>query len=90
MQGKMVEKKELLAMLSEIYDQLEELENVLESNMAGLRQNWYYEQSEKIEVCGDRLEAIEEEITAISAQKSEADKIESTKRSAGMKLELGF
>ncbi|WP_264738375.1 hypothetical protein [Cytobacillus firmus] len=87
MQGKMVEKDELLAMLTEIYDQLEELENVLESNLSGLRQDWYYEQSEKLEVCESRLEAIEEDMTVI---RSEADNIENAKRSAGMKLELGF
>ncbi|MBG9546549.1 hypothetical protein ACOSZF_02400 [Cytobacillus firmus] len=87
MQGKMVEKEELLAMLSEIFDQLEELESVLESNLSGLRQDWYYEQSEKIEACESRLEVIEEDMSAI---KSEADSIESAKRSARMKLELGF
>ncbi|MBN8200241.1 MULTISPECIES: hypothetical protein [Bacillaceae] len=87
MQGKMVEKDELLAMLTEIYDQLEELENVLESNLSGLRQDWYYEQTEKLEVCESRLEAIEVDMTVI---KSEADNIEDAKRSAGMKLELGF
>ncbi|KAF0818764.1 MULTISPECIES: hypothetical protein [unclassified Cytobacillus] len=87
MQGKTVEKEELLAMLSDIYDQLEELENVLESNLSGLRQDWYYEQSENIEACESRLEAIEEDMTVIM---SEAENIESAKRSARMKLELGF
>ena len=55
--------------------------------MSGLRQDWYYEQTEKLEVCESRLEAIEVDMTVI---KSEADNIEDAKRSAGMKLELGF
>jgi exodeoxyribonuclease VII small subunit len=87
MQGKIVEKRELLAMLTEIYDQLEELESVLESNLSGLRQNWYEDQTDKITVCGNKLETIENELTAFSETKSETD---NAKGSKSMQLELGF
>lgn len=90
MQGKVVEKEELLLMLTEIYDQLEELESVLESNLSGLRQNWYEEQTEKMAACGNKLTAMEE-VMAFSETKSiETDKNGNAKRAKSMQLELGF
>lgn len=77
-------------MLTEINDQLEELENVLESNLSALRQNWYDEQTDKITACGNKLEAIENELAAFSETKSEAARNGAANSTKSMQLELGF
>ncbi|GLB57952.1 hypothetical protein [Cytobacillus sp. NCCP-133] len=90
MEDRIVEKKELLAMLTEIYDQLEELESVLESNLTGLRQNWHDEQTGKIVACEKKLQTIENELTAFSETQSETEREKNAQKTKSMQLELGF
>jgi hypothetical protein len=51
--------EKLLSMLTEIYDQLEELEGVLENSLAGLRDDIYQQQTIQINKSEDTLNSIE-------------------------------
>ncbi|RSK51900.1 hypothetical protein [Bacillus canaveralius] len=78
-----LEKEKLLTMLTEIYDQLEELESGLHSSLADLRDDWNEKQAARLTSCGNRLSALEIKMKLIN-ENGELDK------NQGLKLELGF
>ncbi|MBO0958192.1 hypothetical protein J1P26_00480 [Neobacillus sp. MM2021_6] len=78
------EKEKLLSMLTEIYDQLEELESVLEASFSDLRINLNREQQEKISAPAQRLSDMEYKI-ANDLPESNLNQIPKP-----LKLELGF
>ncbi|EKN69566.1 hypothetical protein BABA_09076 [Neobacillus bataviensis LMG 21833] len=78
------EKEKLLTMLTEIYDQLEELESVLEASFSDHRINLNREQQEKISVPVQMLSDMEYKI-ANDLPDSNLNQIPKP-----LKLELGF
>lgn len=85
------EKEMLLSMLTEVYDQLEELEQVLEASFSDLRHNLNNEELDKISTTEIRISKLEKEIDNISPSFDETGK--ETKRSSvssALKLEMGF
>ncbi|WNS73994.1 hypothetical protein RRV45_13825 [Bacillus sp. DTU_2020_1000418_1_SI_GHA_SEK_038] len=83
-------KEELINMLSEIYNQLEELETALDSNFSGIRNALQMDCSDHLSSCTDRMQALETEIAYYQAKSGKADGKESTQRQPSIKLELGY
>ncbi|MDR6122618.1 hypothetical protein QFZ87_002215 [Bacillus sp. SLBN-46] len=85
------EKEKLLTMLTEIYDQLEELESVLEASFSDLRTSLNQEEQEKFTIPVQKLSAIENKIENQSATPDILDGYSDNKQIAkALKLELGF
>ena len=85
------EKEKLLTMLTEIYDQLEELESVLEASFSDLRSSLNQEEQEKLTLPVQKLSAIENKIENQSATKGILDEYSDNNQVAkALKLELGF
>ncbi|MEH7437181.1 hypothetical protein V7182_06760 [Neobacillus drentensis] len=85
------EKEKLLTMLTEIYDQLEELESVLEASFSDLRSSLNQEELEKLTIPVQKLSAIENKIENQSATQDILDGYSDNKQVAkALKLELGF
>lgn len=87
----MSEKEKMLTMLTEIYDQLEELESVLEASFSGQRLQITSEEQEKLTVTLHRLSDIEGRSANMSPISHED--ILNTNLGAvptSLKLELGF
>jgi YesN/AraC family two-component response regulator len=85
------EKEKLLTMLTEIYDQLEELESVLEASFSDLRTSLNQEEQEKLTIPVQKLSAIENKIENQSATQDILDGYSDNKQVAkALKLELGF
>ncbi|MBY0122628.1 hypothetical protein [Bacillus sp. S/N-304-OC-R1] len=82
-------KEELVNMLSEIYQQLEELENVLDSNFSSIRNHWQDQYTDQLSVCDSKLDLLERETMRQVNGNKPADK-ETFQRSPGIKLELGY
>ncbi|MFE8695700.1 hypothetical protein ACFYKT_04905 [Cytobacillus sp. FJAT-53684] len=90
MNEKLIAKEELLNMLTEISDQLEDLENILEKNLSKVRQAVQNDHSEKMVNCEERITALEKQ-TSMDLEADEAIGIKSqSNRPKTMKLELGF
>ncbi|MBU8879059.1 hypothetical protein BGM26_08690 [Bacillus sp. FJAT-29790] len=88
MSEKMIAKEELIGILSEIHDQLEKLDNVLESNISSTRQNCQNEYAVKIANCGERIATLETRV-AYFPEISSADDAKRN-RPTSLKLELGY
>ena len=85
------EKEKLLTMLTEIYDQLEELESVLEASFSDLRSSLNQEEQEKLTLPVQKLSAIENKIENQSATQGILDEYSDNNQVAkALKLELGF
>jgi hypothetical protein len=85
------EKEKLLTMLTEIYDQLEELESVLEASFSDLRSSLNQEEQEKLTIPVQKLSAIENKIENQRATQDIVDEYsENNQVAKALKLELGF
>lgn len=85
------EKEKLLSMLTGIYDQLEELELVLEASFSDLRTNLNLDEINKIIIPEQRLSMIENEIFNLDLISME--QVSDSKpclASRTLKLELGY
>jgi hypothetical protein len=80
MNSSLPEKEKLLSMLTEIYDQLEELEIVLESSFSNLRTQMNNEELNKLSAPVQKLNKLEKEL----------DRINPTGPVRTLKLEMGF
>jgi ABC-type uncharacterized transport system fused permease/ATPase subunit len=85
------EKENLISMLTEIYDQLEELEVVLEASFSDLRKSLEKEESTKITESKQRLRVIEHIIdNEISISNLDINSANGNHVSRALQLELGF
>jgi hypothetical protein len=83
--------EKLLAMLSEIYSQLEELEEVLEHSLTDLRGNLYQEQSDTLNKMEMGMAEMEQSIHSDSLTNKNVVEVEfSKKHKKSLTLELGF
>ena len=82
-------KEELVNMLSEIYQQLEELENALDSSFSGIRKQWHDENTDQLSACKERIDRLESEAILHNAAGKAADR-DGFQRQGSMKLELGY
>lgn len=83
-----IQKEELLEKLTEIYDQLEELEKAIDTNLSEHRKKLINDQSAKLMNLDARITKIEDfydsETMQMSARKT------TIHRNSSLKLELGF
>ena len=79
-------KEDLINMLSEIYNQLEELETALDSNFSGIRNQLQINCSDQISSCTDRMEALETEAEYYRTKSGNGN----YQRQSSIKLELGY
>ena len=89
----MSEKEKLVTMLTDIYDQLEELESVLEATFSDLRTNLNKNELDKITVPKQRLTVIENELFSVDGNPMLSNGIVDSNRcqaSRSLKLEMGF
>jgi len=89
----MSEKEKLVTMLTDIYDQLEELESVLEATFSDLRTNLNKNELDKITVPKQRLTVIENELFSVDGNPILSNGIVDPNRcqaSRSLKLEMGF
>ncbi|MDN3016744.1 hypothetical protein PH210_11110 [Paenibacillus sp. BSR1-1] len=87
----MSEKEKLVSMLTDIYDQLEELDSVLEASFSDLRISLNKEEQSKINDSALKLSFIENKIDQVNLAFFE-NSLESSKNPAAkrLELELGF
>ncbi|MBP2241336.1 flagellar motility protein MotE (MotC chaperone) [Cytobacillus eiseniae] len=90
MNEKTILKDELLNMLAEIADQLEDLENILEANLAKARQNATDNHLENLKDCENKITALERKIDKKQTSDEEMYLSNGLNRKKGLKLELGF
>lgn len=85
------EKEMLLSMLTEVYDQLEELEQVLEASFSDLRHNLNNEELDKISTTEIRISKLEKEIDNNSLSFDEnGNEMNRSSVTRALKLEMGF
>lgn len=89
MNSSLPEKEKLLSMLTEIYDQLEELEIVLEASFSDHRIEMNNEEINKLSAPVQKLSKLEKNLNAIN-QANEANLDQSNSVSKALKLEMGF
>lgn len=81
--------EKLLTMLTEIYDQLEELEAVLENSLTDLRGNLYQQHSASMTLSEEKLNCIEQAYNdEFFVNQIKSDNYQNRKQA--LKLELGF
>jgi hypothetical protein len=91
MKKSLSQKEKLLTTLTEIYDQLEELELVLEASFSDLRLSLNQEEMEKLKIHEQRLSVIEQEFENINTLVTEeVTSLNPKQVSRSLKLELGF
>jgi hypothetical protein len=90
MKSSMPEKEKLLSMLTEIHDQLEELEIVLEASFSDLRNQMNNEELNKLSAPVQRLTKLEEELDKINPITNEANLEQNNSVAKALKLEMGF
>lgn len=90
MDKKIIAKEELLSMLTEISDQLEELEGILETSLSKARQNVRNDYSAKIIACEEKMTALENEAANTLKENEEHGNPGKLHRPTSMKLELGY
>lgn len=78
------QKEELLKKLTEIYDQIEELEKTLDDNLTKHKKNLLNEQSDKLRKCEIKLIKLERNLQLLT------HKSEQTFEKTKMRLKLGF
>jgi hypothetical protein len=88
MKEKHLQKEELLEKLTEIYDQLEELEKTLDSNLSEHRKKLINDQSVKLAECENRISKLEKDCGLI--HRMDKGRKANLRRSSNLKLELGF
>ncbi len=86
----MSEKEMLLTMLTDIYDQLEELESVLEASFSDLRNSLVEDEHNKLTMPKQKLSAIEEEMGNLFPDTCNHTDLKQNHVSGRLKLELGF
>jgi hypothetical protein len=86
MNSSLPEKEKLLSMLTEIYDQLEELEIVLEASFSDLRIQMNTEEQNKLSAPVHRLTMLEKELDKINPPSHG----HSSSVTRALKLEMGF
>jgi hypothetical protein len=86
MNSSLPEKVKLLSMLTEIYDQLEELEIVLEASFSDLRIQMNTEEQKKLSAPVQRLTMLEKELDRINPPSQGHN----NSVSRALKLEMGF
>ncbi|WP_442594465.1 hypothetical protein [Neobacillus sp. D3-1R] len=82
-------KEKVLHMLTEIYDQLEELESVLEYSLTDLRINMGQQQLDQINKAEEKINKLEQSMTE-SAFSFQVNKETYQNLPPALKLELGF
>lgn len=87
MKNNQIPKEELLEKLTEIYDQLEELEKALDTNLSEHRKKMINEQSAKIMNCNNLISKLESEF---NGRISFFDRSRKTRIQPNVKLKLGF
>jgi hypothetical protein len=90
MNSSLPEKEKLLSMLTEIYDQLEELEIVLEASFSDLRTQMNHEEQKKLFEPIHRLSMLEMELDKINPFPHESTEDHSNSVTRALKLEMGF
>jgi flagellar biosynthesis/type III secretory pathway chaperone len=90
MNSSLPEKEKLLSMLTEIHDQLEELETVLEASFSDLRNQMNNEELNKLSAPVQRLSKLEEELDKINTTTSDAITEQNISVAKALKLEMGF
>lgn len=85
-----LQKEELIKMLTEIYDQLEELEEAIDSNLTDYRDHWRKEQSTKLTDCESRINTLELEVNKVSHKEQDRPNRNVRNHNRAMKLELGY
>jgi hypothetical protein len=87
-----VQKEKLLMMMTEIYNQLEELEFVLETSFTELHDNWKNEELNKFAEPNQRISNLEKNIVENPYKKFEEQKDTSytDQKSSSLKFELGY
>ncbi|WHZ01506.1 hypothetical protein QNH48_21280 [Neobacillus sp. YX16] len=90
MNSSLPEKEKLLSMLTEIYDQLEELEIVLEASFSDLRIQMNHEEQKKLLEPIHRLSMLEMELDKINPSPHESTADHSISVTRALKLEMGF
>lgn len=85
------EKEKLLTMLTEVYDQLEELESVLEASFSDLRLSLHKEEQEKLIVPVQKLTDMDNILNHVnSIFTDDLTEVNSNQAAKSLKLELGF
>lgn len=84
------DKEQLMSMLTEIYDQLEELEVVLGASFSDLRKSLDKDEQAKLIVSKQKLQGLERSIDKIHTITLEATGNHSNHVSRALQLELGF
>ncbi|MBS4190996.1 hypothetical protein KHA94_12475 [Bacillus sp. FJAT-49705] len=90
MNEKIMPKEELINMLTEIYDQLEELEDAIESTFSNARQKWQDDCTIKMRHCSEVIHSLEMKTANLYDLNGKLDKKGTHHHPAGIKLELGF
>lgn len=83
------QKEELFTLLTEIYDELEELERAFDTNLNDYRNRLIEEQAKKIAACELRIDKLEENFIQNPIGRKEQQKIIAP-TNPKMKLTLGF
>jgi predicted Holliday junction resolvase-like endonuclease len=86
------QKEKLLMMMTDIYNQLEELEFVLETSFTELHDNWKNEELNKIAEPNQRISNLEKKIEEDTYKKFEEQKdaAYTDQKSSSLKFELGY
>jgi hypothetical protein len=90
MNSSLPEKEKLLSMLTEIYDQLEELEIVLEASFSDLRIQMNNEELNKLSAPVQRLSKLEEELDKLNPTTNKVNVEQNNSVTKSLKLEMGF
>ncbi|MGG0716745.1 hypothetical protein ABE096_03985 [Robertmurraya massiliosenegalensis] len=90
MEKEHVQKEELLEKLTEIYDQLEELEKTLDTNLAENRNKILNDQFSRLMSLDSRITKLENAFDSGPLKFIEKKRKASLTQSSNMKLELGY
>ncbi|WP_411254577.1 hypothetical protein [Neobacillus niacini] len=90
MNSSLPEKEKLLSMLTEIYDQLEELEIVLEASFSDHRRQMNHEEQKKLLEPVHRLSMLEMELDKIHPPSHGSAAGQNSPITRALKLEMGF
>lgn len=86
------EKEKFVLMLTEMCDQLEELEAVLQSSFSGLRRQWYEKEIENLAESNRKLSSLEKRVDDpfVLAESNDCPPLQLQKQSVSLKFEWGF
>jgi hypothetical protein len=83
------QKEKLLMMMTEIYNQLEELESMLEVSFTEVRDNWIEEEKSRIAKPCKKISSLEAKLADENVENTK-DQNTHSQKSASLKLELGM